>query len=93
MPFVYILRCCDDTLYVGHTDDLDARLKAHGDGVASNYTAARRPVELVYGESCSSQAVAVRREHQLKRWSAQKKQALIAGNTVRLKALSKRHRR
>jgi len=25
MPFTYILRCADDTLYVGHTEDLSSR--------------------------------------------------------------------
>jgi len=92
MPFVYILRCSDNTLYVGHTDDLDARLQAHNSGHATQYTAARRPVHLAYSESINTQSETRSRERQLKRWSAQKKEALIAGDLSTLKQLSKRRR-
>jgi predicted GIY-YIG superfamily endonuclease len=91
MSFVYILRCADSTFYVGHTDDVLARVAAHNDGVGANYTAARRPVQLVYSEACSTLAEAVSRERQLKRWSGKKKAALIQGDLSRLCALSKRH--
>lgn len=75
MPYVYILRCSDGTFYTGHSTDLDSRLKAHNDGVAANYTARRRPVELVYSELARTEIAAVQRERQLKRWSAAKKEA------------------
>jgi predicted GIY-YIG superfamily endonuclease len=90
MPFVYILRCADGTLYVGHTDDVEARLKAHNDGVGANYTAARRPVHLVYSEACGSKAAALARERQLKRWSGKKKEALASDDLKLLHGLSRR---
>ena len=93
MPFVYILRCSDNTLYVGHTDDLQSREKAHNSGQATQYTAAGRPVLLAYSETFKSQAEAVNRERQLKRWSAQKQEALIAGDSSTLKRLSRRRKR
>ena len=92
MPYVYILRCSDSTFYTGHTNDLDSRLKAHNDGVAANYTATRRPVELIYSELAETETAAVQRERQLKRWSAEKKKALAAGDLSRLKSLSRRRR-
>ena len=69
-----------------------ARLAAHNDGTASDWTAVRRPVQLVYSEGCASQAEAVRRERQLKRWSKEKKTALITKDLPLLRALSKRRR-
>jgi len=42
--YVYMLRCSDGSLYVGHSAEIDARLKEHEDGVGSAYTASRRPV-------------------------------------------------
>jgi len=89
MPFVYILRCADDTFYVGHSDDIASRVRTHNDGFGSRYTAARLPVRVVYSESCASLQAAVSRERQLKRWSAKKKAALVAGNLANLKSLSK----
>jgi predicted GIY-YIG superfamily endonuclease len=90
MPFVYILRCSDGTFYVGHTDDVAARIVAHQAGTGSTYTAARRPVELVYRETHTSLESAVARERQLKRWSAAKKEALVSDDLARLKQLAKR---
>lgn len=90
MPFVYILRCRDNSFYVGHTDNLTTRERAHNDGTAAQYTASRRPVKLVYSEAFDSLDSAVRREKQLKRWSSQKKHALVTGDIVGLRQLSKR---
>jgi predicted GIY-YIG superfamily endonuclease len=88
---VYILRCADNTFYVGHTDSVAERLLAHNAGTASHYTAARRPLVLVYSEALPTTSAAIRREKQLKRWSGQKKRALVTGELVGLKSLSGCH--
>jgi predicted GIY-YIG superfamily endonuclease len=90
MSFTYILRCADDTLYVGHTEDLASREETHNDGRGAVYTATRRPVRMVYAEQHPSTASAVAREHQLKRWSRDKKEALIRGDRTALDWLSHR---
>jgi len=94
MPaFFYILRCADGTYYVGHTTDLHTRVALHNSGRGSAYTRARRPVELTYSESFPALSDAVRREAQVKRWSAQKKRALAEGASDTLKMLARRRRR
>ena len=85
MPFVYILRCADGSYYVGRTVDLATRLNEHQSGVGANFTAIRRPVEMVYAEEHSTMRGSADREHQLKRWSRAKKEALIAQDLARLK--------
>lgn len=92
MHFVYIARCSDNSLYVGQTKNLEAREKMHNTGTASTYTASRRPVQIVYSESVPDVLAAVTRERQLKRWSGRKKEALIRGDLLMLKQLSKRRR-
>ena len=93
MPFVYMLRCSDDSLYVGYTEDVDSREQTHNEGRGGAYTARRRPVRLVYVERCASSRAARERERQLKRWSGVKKEALIAGDVIHLKLLSRRRQR
>ena len=94
MAWVYILRCADDSFYVGYTNDLEARVEWHNHGHGSNYTAPRLPVRVVYAEQHASMMSAINRERQLKRWTAEKKAALIAGDRDLLKRLSKsRHRK
>ena len=85
MPFVYILKCADGSFYVGKTSDLRVRLDEHQSGVGANFTALRRPVEMVYAEEHPTPTRAERRELQLKRWSRAKKEALIAQDLARLK--------
>jgi len=52
MPFVYMLRCADGTLYVGSTLDLSRRLAQHQAGEGAAYTRRRRPVELYWASEC-----------------------------------------
>ena len=73
MTFTYILRCSDDTLYVGHTEDLASREETHNEGKGARYTALRRPVRMVHAEEYASAERAIARERQLKRWSRERK--------------------
>lgn len=63
---VYILRCKDDTLYTGITDDLPHRLAAHNAGKGAKYTRGRGPVVLVYQEEAPDKSTALKREHAIK---------------------------
>ena len=86
---VYILKCADDSFYVGHTDNLPQRIERHNTGRASAWTESRLPIKLVYKEICENKKDAVRRERQIKKWSQMKKQVLVDGNLQRLKAVNK----
>ena len=66
MWYVYILRCADNSLYIGETGDIDSRLLKHDDGTACRFTASRRPVVLVHSEKHSTREAALKRERQLK---------------------------
>lgn len=77
MNFVYMLRCDDGSLYTGWTNDLQRRIAAHNEGRGSKYTRARRPVELVYSESCETKQQAMSREAQIKKLRRAEKLALI----------------
>jgi predicted GIY-YIG superfamily endonuclease len=74
---LYILRCRDGTLYTGITVDLARRLDLHNAGKASRYTRSRRPVVLVYQESCSSKSSALKKERRIKSLSRLEKKAYI----------------
>jgi len=75
---VYIVRCADNTLYTGITNDLEKRLKAHDTGTGAKYTKSRGPVELVYFEMSADRSCASKREYVIKRLSRSEKLALIA---------------
>ena len=72
----YLLRCADNTLYCGITNDIEKRLIAHNAGTASKYTRVRRPVELAYMENCANKSAALKREIEIKRMPRSEKLAL-----------------
>lgn len=77
--FIYILKCSDQTLYTGVTTDLQRRVEEHNSSKqGARYTAARRPVRLVYHENVASRSAAQQREHQIKSLSRKEKQQLIS---------------
>lgn len=63
---VYILRCADDTLYTGITNDLPRRLTLHGEGKGAKYTRGRGPYEVIFSESHPTKSDALKRELQIK---------------------------
>jgi len=67
LPYVYILRCADDTYYTGWTTDIKNRLIMHNTGKGSRYTRSRIPVSLVYVEKLADKSEALKREHQIKK--------------------------
>ncbi len=87
--WVYMLRCHDGSFYVGHTDDLDARLWQHEQGVAADWTRRRRPVQLVWCEEMGTRDAAFTAERRFKGWSVPKKLALIERDWERVSALSR----
>jgi len=73
----YILRCADDTLYTGITNDLEKRLAAHNEGLAAKYTRSRGPVMPVLVENCGDRSSALKREMAIKGLTREEKLALI----------------
>jgi len=77
--FVYMVRCGDNSLYTGIAKDVDRRIHEHNsnDKLGAKYTKARRPVALVYQETCESRSGATRREYEIKLLSRQEKEELF----------------
>jgi len=73
---VYMVRCCDNSLYTGCTNDLPRRIQAHNAGKGAKYTKSRLPVTLVYQELCADKSTALKREIAIKQLSKAKKEAL-----------------
>ncbi|MDQ3014770.1 MAG: GIY-YIG nuclease family protein [bacterium] len=77
--WIYILKCADNTLYIGSTNNLEKRVLHHNTAKqGARYTKSRRPVVLKYSEDCSTLSGALKREHALKKLSRKSKLELIA---------------
>ena len=87
--WVYILRCADGSYCAGHTENMEARLWQHQQGINCDWTSRRRPVELVWCEATPTRYEALVFERRIKGWTRAKKEALIAGNWRRIGWLAK----
>lgn len=75
--FVYIVRCSDNSLYTGYTNNIEVRINKHNAGKGAKYTKIRRPVVLVYQEMYDTKSEALRREYEIKTFTRQRKLKLI----------------
>jgi predicted GIY-YIG superfamily endonuclease len=88
--YVYILKCSDVSYYVGHTDDIDARISGHRLNKFDCYTSSRLPIEVIFVQTFATRDEAFIIERQIKKWSRQKKEALIEGNWEKISLLAKK---
>ncbi len=65
MYYVYLLRCKDESIYVGHAEDVQKRLSQHMAGQVA-WTKTRKPLSVVHMESFPTRAEAIKREKVLK---------------------------
>ena len=79
MYYLYLLRCADNSLYCGQTNDLEKRVGQHSSGKSKSakYTRNRLPIKLVYIEEYPNLTAALRREMEIKKMTKMQKEALV----------------
>jgi putative endonuclease len=89
MYYFYILRCNDNSLYCGQTNNLERRVKEHNynKNKSAKYLRGKTPVLLIYQEEYSTLQEAMKREWQIKKWTKAKKEALVKDDIELLKKL------
>ncbi len=85
MWYVYLLRCSDDSLYCGITNNLLNRLNTHNRGKGSKYTRSRLPVHIAWCEESSSRSSALKREAFIKRLSKKSKELIVKESQAKTK--------
>lgn len=89
MNYAYLVRCSDNSLYAGWTNDIEKRMKSHNNGTGAKYTRPRRPVTLAYLEVFETKSEAMKREAALKKLSHRQKEELA--DSIDLPALFARY--
>ncbi len=77
---VYVVACADDSLYVGLSNDVVARVAAHNARKGARYTRSRTPVSLRWRWDCKSSEDARRLEGLLKRLPRRRRLQVISGD-------------
>ena len=75
-----MLRCKDNSIYTGITNNLTKRIEAHLSGNGSKYLRGRPPLKLVYKENFLDRSAASKREIEIKKLNKKEKELLINFN-------------
>lgn len=76
--YLYVLHCADDTLYTGITTDIPRRISEHSTGaLGAKYTAARRPVKLLYTQKFPDRSSASKAESRVKKMTRVQKREFL----------------
>ncbi len=80
---VYIIRCGDNSLYTGISNDVAKRFAVHqsGSATAAKYTRHRHPLKLVFSEEIGTKSEASRMEYRIKQLPKGTKESLVRGLT------------
>lgn len=85
---VYILKCNDNTLYTGITNDLFKRIRTHNNRSGAKYTKSRTPVKFYWAKTVNSKSEALKLEYEIKQMSRIQKLNLSNINTHNWKKIS-----
>lgn len=80
--FVYVLELEDGSYYVGHTNNLQRRIREHREGVACLHTKKYKMKMLRWSEFHMDRLSASKREKEIKGWRREKKELLWAAECL-----------
>lgn len=75
--YVYLIECCDGSIYTGIAVDVAARFRAHTAGKGAKYTRSHPPLRLLASFPHPDRSSALKAEFAIKQLSAQAKRALV----------------
>lgn len=80
--YMYVVKCKDNTLYTGYTNNLKKRIDMHNKGTGAKYTKSRRPVQLCYVETFETKREAMQAEYKFKQLTRKQKLAYIESRKI-----------
>lgn len=81
---LYILRCKDETLYTGITNNLQRRFEEHQSNSprCAKYLRGRQPLTMIYHTAFENKSLALKAELKVKKLTANQKRLLASGHLV-----------
>ena len=79
MYYTYMLRCSDNSIYTGITNDIDKRIEKHKSGKGAKYTKSHHAERLEIAWRSKDKSLACKLEYQIKQLTKKQKEELIKG--------------
>lgn len=82
MFYTYMLRCKDNSIYTGMTNNIQKRFNKHLTGEGAKYTKSHQPEKLEVVWKSKNKSLACKLEYHLKHLTKQQKEELITGQKL-----------
>ena len=82
MFYTYMIRCTDNSIYTGMTNDLEKRLEKHVNGEGAKYTKSHKAKRIEAAWRSKQKSLACKLEYQIKHLTKQQKEELINGEKL-----------
>lgn len=82
MYYTYMIRCKDNSIYTGMTNNIDERCNKHLSGNGAKYTKSHIPKKLEAVWRCKDKPLACKLEYQLKQLTKKQKEDIIQGQKL-----------
>lgn len=82
MYYTYMIRCKDNSIYTGMTNNIEDRYNKHLKGNGAKYTKSHQAEKLEIAWSCKNKSLACKLEYQLKQLTKTKKESIIKGEKL-----------
>lgn len=82
MYYTYMIRCKDNSIYTGMTNNIDERFNKHLQGNGAKYTKSHIAEKLEAVWRCKDKSLACKLEYQLKHLTKQQKEDIIQGQKI-----------
>ncbi len=82
MYYTYMIRCLDNSIYTGMTNNIDKRLSEHIENKGAKYTKSHQAIKLEALWRCKEKSLACKLEYQIKQLSKKQKEELITGEKL-----------
>ena len=82
MYYTYMMRCEDNSIYTGMTNNLEKRINEHLSKNGAKYTKSHNAIRLERAWRSKNKSLACKLEYQIKNLTKQQKEKLIAGERI-----------
>lgn len=82
MYYTYMIRCEDNSIYTGMTNDLEKRTNEHISKKGAKYTKSHNAIKLEMAWKSKDKSLACKLEYQIKRLTKTQKENLISGEKL-----------
>ena len=82
MYYTYMLRCLDNSIYTGMTNDIEKRIEKHKTGKGAKYTKSHQAEKIEAVWRSKDKSLACKLEYQIKQLTKKQKEDLIKGEKL-----------